>query len=423
MDRKFSTAFYVHDVESLAANIRVIQEQPITVQFHLGKDEYFKYQTESKYRTVSAAIRADELARLFNHNRLNLFRLNPRYFLTTKSVVNREILETLNGENADDFYLYNNGVTATCNAISFLDVDVGSRLEVEDFQIVNGCQTTVTLHEMWKQAGGAEKLQTVRVPIRIIETPAAKQMAEQVARTTNRQNQMKQEDFRSGDKLRAKLHAEFDKASHKISLGDEVQFWNYGFILEDPANDLWFVASDILTFVQEPIFRLEFLQFEDEVGQIIDYYYAIWAEDTSGNHTLSDLTASARVVDSRFGNMLVYQDPSQYEVFKAFDPEENGAISIYVQEDVPLSLTEYAGARETGILDAGAEDLTKETVQTAQGLPAVLFEWTLHGEATFVLTYLSDDGVGVDIVYTFPADQFEAGRELAYYSFGTFLVN
>ena len=211
MGRKFATAFYVHDVESLAANIRVIQEQPITAQFHVGKDEYFKYETESNYRTVSAAIRADELARLFNHNRLNLFRLNPRYFLTTKSVVNREILETLNGESADDFYLYNNGVTATCNAISFHESDVGSRLEIDDFQIVNGCQTTVTLHEMWKQAGGAGKLKTVRVPIRIIETPAAKQMAEQVARTTNRQNQMKQEDFRSGDKLHAKLHAEFDK--------------------------------------------------------------------------------------------------------------------------------------------------------------------------------------------------------------------
>ena len=229
LGRTFPTAFYVHDVESLAANIRVIQEQPITARFQLGKDEYFKYETESKYLTVSAAIRAEELARLYNQNRLNLFRLNPRYFLTTKSAVNREILDTLNGDDADNFYLYNNGVTATCSAISDYDVDTGSILELDDFQIVNGCQTTVTIHEKWRQAGGAGNLETVRVPIRIIETPAAKQMAEQVARTTNRQNQMKQEDFRSGDNLHAKLQAEFDKLSPRWFYEYKRGTWNTDF--------------------------------------------------------------------------------------------------------------------------------------------------------------------------------------------------
>lgn len=211
LGRSFPTAFYVHDVEALAANLRVIQEHPITARFDVGRDEYFKYQTDSNYLTVSAAIRADQLARLFNHNRLNLFRLNPRYFLTTKSVVNREILETLNGEDADNFYLYNNGVTATCSAINVADAGTDSILEFHDFQIVNGCQTTATIYEKWKRTGGAGSLEAVRVPIRIIETQAAKQMAEQVARTTNHQNQMKQEDFRSGDKLQEKLQAEFDK--------------------------------------------------------------------------------------------------------------------------------------------------------------------------------------------------------------------
>ena len=56
------------------------------------------------------------------------------------------------------------------------------------------------------------------------------------------------------------------------------------------------------------------------------------------------------------------------------------------------------------MLYAGAEDLTRETVQTVQDLPAVLFEWSI-------------DGVAIDIAYTFPTDQREAGRELAYYSF------
>ena len=185
---------------------------------------------------------------------------------------------------------------------------------------------------------------------------------------------------------------------------------------------------------------MEFLEFEDEAGQIIDYYYAIWAEDASGNAALSDLTVSARVVDSPFGNMQVFIDPSgyfevqtpqhwieeepdtsQYEVFKAFDLE-GSSVTIYVEEGVLLSLTEYADALESGFLEAGAENITREPVQTAQGLPAVLFEWSIDEEAVAWLTYVSDDGVAVDISYTFPADEFDDGRDLAHYSFGTFLV-
>ena len=89
---------------------------------------------------------------------------------------------------------------------------------------------------------------------------------------------------------------------------------------------------------------------------------------------------------------------------------------------VLLSLKEYADALESGLLEAGAENITREPVQTAQGLPAVLFEWSIDEEAVAWLTYVSDDGVAVDISYTFPADEFDDGRDLAHYSFGTFLV-
>ena len=233
---------------------------------------------------------------------------------------------------------------------------------------------------------------------------------------------------------------QFDKATFQIAFGDKIQFWNVGFSLEDPANDDWFEASEIVTFVQEPVFQFEFLEFEDEFGELLEYHYAIWAEDASGNATLSDLTASARVVDSPLGNMLVFVDPSgyfevqtpqhwieeepdtsQYEVFKAFDLE-GSSVTIYVEEGVLLSLTEYADALESGFLEAGAENITREPVQTAQGLPAVLFEWSIDEEAVAWLTYVSDDGVAVDISYTFPADEFDDGRDLAHSSFGTFLV-
>ena len=52
-----------------------------------------------------------------------------------------------------------------------------------------------------------------------------------------------------------------------------------------------------------------------------------------------------------------------------------------------------------------------------------LFEGSTDEATVLVLAYLSDDGLAIHITYSFPAGLGDAGRELAYYSFGTSLVN
>ena len=82
---------------------------------------------------------------------------------------------------------------------------------------------------------------------------------------------------------------QIDKATLEIAPGDAIQFWNFGCNLEDETQDDWFESSDVVTFDQEPFFLLEFLEFEDEFGQLIEYQYAMWAEDVSGNGILTQL--------------------------------------------------------------------------------------------------------------------------------------
>ena len=74
-----------------------------------------------------------------------------------------------------------------------------------------------------------------------------------------------------------------DRSTKKISAGDKIQFWTYGFNLNNPENDNWFETSDIITFTQDPEFKVEELQFENEDGTTLEYKYAMWAEDISGN--------------------------------------------------------------------------------------------------------------------------------------------
>ena len=149
-----------------------------------------------------------------------------------------------------------------------------------------------------------------------------------------------------------------------------------------------------------------------------------------------------QIVESPFGEMLVLGDPLGYfevqvpahweeepdssdgKVFEAHDPEGNGGIIMYVEEGVLVSLSEYTDALESEFLELGAEVFTKETVQTAQGLAAAILRYSLEvdgvGVAGTTLLYLSDGGKAITITYVFPAAHFDAGRELAYYSFDTF---
>ena len=225
LDHTFSAGFYVHDIEDLSKNLRLIHNEPINWSFSVDPNDYFLYETENHFRTVAAAVRADQLASLFNAQRLNLFRLNPRYFLQTRTSVNKKILDTLNGDDPYNFYLYNNGVTATCSGVTPVMNDGEPRIEIEDLQIVNGCQTTASIHEVWRNASGVG-LDLVRVPLRIIETQSAPTVASIIAKTTNDQNPVRPEDFRSGDQVQLRLHAEFDLMRPRWFYENKRGVWN-----------------------------------------------------------------------------------------------------------------------------------------------------------------------------------------------------
>ena len=98
-------------------------------------------------------------------------------------------------------------------------------------------------------------------------------------------------------------------------------------------------------------------------------------------------------------------------------------MTIDIEENISSSLTEIVDGLESSWLEDGAEVIGKEIVETSQGLPVALLEISIEDVVVTRLVYLSDDGIAVSINYVFPVGLLEAGRELAYYSFGTFRVN
>ncbi len=168
--------------------------------FQLEDGTYHQTGTDTDYRTLSMTVPVRQIINVFGMHSYKIFRENPRGPLGNK--VNNSIKTTLNDEiERRRFHLLNNGITAICESYR---LDEG-QLFVRDFQIINGCQTTVTL---WDTRATIVNDPTVLVTVKLTECP--KSFAPTIARTTNRQTALRAEDFTSTEVVQIRLKRELE---------------------------------------------------------------------------------------------------------------------------------------------------------------------------------------------------------------------
>ena len=143
----------------------------------------------------------------------DLFRLNPRLFLSSSSGPNLKMLETLNSPNdRKNFHLFNNGITAVCKKFEIAHGDV-SKAKVEGLLVVNGCQTTETLWKWAKNIDNRESAQNTSVMIRVIETVDDEDLARKISQTTNAQTSILSSDLVANDEYQTRVKTALESAS------------------------------------------------------------------------------------------------------------------------------------------------------------------------------------------------------------------
>lgn len=120
-------------------------------------------------RILLTSIRGDVLARIYAAHRERLMERNVRSYLQAKNKVNRGIMKTLQDE-PDRFLCFNNGISATARSVE-LDPRTGRLLSVDGLQIVNGGQTTASIHAFSRRTRGKENLLRVQVQTKITVVP------------------------------------------------------------------------------------------------------------------------------------------------------------------------------------------------------------------------------------------------------------
>jgi len=116
--------------------------------------------------------------------RRGLFYENVRDF-QGDNLVNKEINDTLNTDQKEDFVLMNNGVTIVADDLKVTRDD----FTISGFQIVNGCQTSHVLFQNAELLGPG-----VHIPLKLIVAPND-ELKTQVIKATNRQTVVKIEEL------------------------------------------------------------------------------------------------------------------------------------------------------------------------------------------------------------------------------------
>lgn len=212
-------------------------------------------QTED-YDGYLCVIQGDALAELYDRYGSRLLEGNVRSFLSTTVKINKGIQATIRAE-PDRFFVYNNGISATATSAVVEDTADGPRLmSAKYLQIVNGGQTTASLH-VAKRKDNAD-LGAIHVPmklsvVRAKDTEMLDEMIQKVARYSNSQNKVSDADFFSNHPF----HRAMERNSRSIPAprAAGATFNTYWFY--ERARGQYVNAQARMTIKEKKIFLLE----------------------------------------------------------------------------------------------------------------------------------------------------------------------
>lgn len=188
------------------------------------------------YEAYLSAFPGEALSRIYDRYGTHLLELNVRAFLglSGRKSVNAELRRTL-VEQPEMFLAFNNGVVATADEIR-LEREGGATFltGLRGLQIVNGGQTTASLHRARRKEGIA--LTSVEVPVKIIRVTEGdlEQMVSSISRAANRQNTVQQADFSANDPF----HREVENLANNSWLESGRGRWFY-----ERARGSWLAAE------------------------------------------------------------------------------------------------------------------------------------------------------------------------------------
>lgn len=148
------------------------------------------------YESYMGVIPGIVLADIYDEYGARLLEGNVRSFLSTKGAVNKKIRETIL-RAPEQFFAFNNGISVTASNVRF--DDSGNLSYAEEFQIINGGQTTASLsNTRFLDKADLSKinvLMKLTVTKEEMDADAKQNLLATISRASNQQNKVSDADF------------------------------------------------------------------------------------------------------------------------------------------------------------------------------------------------------------------------------------
>lgn len=179
---------------------------------------------DDEYEACLAVIPGAVLAKLYDQYGARLLELNVRSFLSATGKINKGIRETLK-TRPDRFLAFNNGIVMTADELIVERGETGQigLRYLKGVQIVNGGQTTASIHRSWKLKEA--DLSKVFVPAKIsrIREDRLEEMVSLISKYANSQNSVQPADFSANDPF----HIEIERLAERVWCPDQRGRWFY----------------------------------------------------------------------------------------------------------------------------------------------------------------------------------------------------
>ncbi|MEM7599865.1 MAG: AIPR family protein [Verrucomicrobiota bacterium] len=165
----------------------------------------------SPYAAYLAALPGAVLASIYERWQARLLEQNVRVFLQARGNVNKGIRNTIE-EAPEMFFAYNNGITATAEAIEIEDREgIPTLTKITNLQIVNGGQTSASIHAA-SRAGKDLSNIFVQMKLSILDSERAEKIVPDISKFANSQNRIAAADFFSNHPF----HVRMEEISRRI---------------------------------------------------------------------------------------------------------------------------------------------------------------------------------------------------------------
>ena len=172
----------------------------VPAQFDIAGLNTAEYVVDAQTKVIIAPIKARELVSLHGIEDQSLFSFNVRGSLG-RTQVNRDIVKSIKDPSSHKLFpLFHNGITIISQTLD----DTQDKISVENYFVVNGCQSLTSLYENQK-----DLTDDLRILTKFIKVDINSDLSEQVTHYSNNQNGVKPRDFQANNAVQIRLQNEF----------------------------------------------------------------------------------------------------------------------------------------------------------------------------------------------------------------------